>query len=714
MPEIIFKADQGAGVRKIIRIMQGDTRSHVIRFVVPRYDSGVDLAPLVWYIKFVDAEGVSDIALPSAMYEVTADDIRVRWTVNGISTDAAGNTKFQLHGVGNDAEDHVISWTSGAGEIEVTENIGFEVSDEDEEELTALDELIVFVQGELNGVIAAGNNAAAAATAANSAAARAEAAAEGAVDATAAAIRANEAAEAAENAAANANNVMDVKANALAATAEGNPVQIHPDGGSLLKPVLAFDPVQPGSGDPYPAGGGKNLLENTATTQTVNGVTFTVNADGSITVSGTATADAYLDIGAADLEPGSYILNGCPANGHGGFIYGSYTTGSAYYDYGSGVTISNDTKQRFSVGMKVNNGSNVPNITFYPMIRLVSIADATYQPYSNIRPITGRTGTVLGRAGKNLLPKLEPHSGSLNGLSYIIADDGTVTVSGTTTANVNIPIHGTYASVENVFPGLRSKELFALNVTVRITNPETGANRYTGGAITLADDEFISYVYMTWPSGSTYSGQKYYPSITLGHAAPAFEPYQGDTFTLDFGQTVYGGTLDWIKGELITPDNRARAFDGTEGWNKASAANTFYLDYYNSGGNAGSPHLMEAISSHYKTAASTALGSEDMTYYPLSYTGAIYRHAFTDSRFSTVAEWKAYLSEQAAAGTPVQAIEKLPTPTTAQLAPQQITAQAGMNTVYSDADGMTVHYNKSLNAAFEELKNAILAMGGNV
>ena len=41
---------------------------------------------------------------------------------------------------------------------------------------------------------------------------------------------------------------------------------------------------------------GKNLLKNNATTQTVNGVTFIVNEDGSIVANGTATADSTLII----------------------------------------------------------------------------------------------------------------------------------------------------------------------------------------------------------------------------------------------------------------------------------------------------------------------------------------------------------------------------------------------------------------------------------
>lgn len=196
LPEIIFKADQGAGVRKIIRIMQGDTRSHVIRFVVPRYESGVDLAPLVWYIRFVDAAGKADIALPSELYEVTAEDLRIRWTVRGISTNIVGSTRFQLYGAARDAEGNPVSWKSGVGEIEVTENMGFDVTEDQEQELSQLDELILYSKQELNS--------------------------------------------------------LSNKANAIVATAEGVTVEIYPDEGSILKPVVTFGPVITGNAAPTP------------------------------------------------------------------------------------------------------------------------------------------------------------------------------------------------------------------------------------------------------------------------------------------------------------------------------------------------------------------------------------------------------------------------------------------------------------------------------
>ena len=60
---------------------------------------------------------------------------------------------------------------------------------------------------------------------------------------------------------------------------------------------------------------GKNLLKITATTKTINGVTFTVNDDGSVTVNGTATANASFALTPSDAKSlvwnfGRVVLSG--------------------------------------------------------------------------------------------------------------------------------------------------------------------------------------------------------------------------------------------------------------------------------------------------------------------------------------------------------------------------------------------------------------------
>lgn len=59
---------------------------------------------------------------------------------------------------------------------------------------------------------------------------------------------------------------------------------------------------------------GKNLLNATLQTTTVNGVTCTANGDGTYTLNGTATTITTFDI-AQDVSCSSFRLVGCPVGG---------------------------------------------------------------------------------------------------------------------------------------------------------------------------------------------------------------------------------------------------------------------------------------------------------------------------------------------------------------------------------------------------------------
>jgi len=138
--------------------------------------------------------------------------------------------------------------------------------------------------------------------------------------------------------------------------------------------------------------GAKNLLPFPYYTisKTERGITWTVNSDGSISASGTATADSYFRL-TQDSDLSIYnntILSGCPANGGMWSKWALYLTGNkdgqsiTKLDEGSGVLIE-DIPSGYSGGLyaKVVNGQTV-NFTFKPMIRLASIQDDTYEPYS--------------------------------------------------------------------------------------------------------------------------------------------------------------------------------------------------------------------------------------------------------------------------------------------------------------------------------------------
>ena len=129
---------------------------------------------------------------------------------------------------------------------------------------------------------------------------------------------------------------------------------------------------------------GKNFLKNTASTTVVNGVTFTVNDDGSISVKGTATANADFILKGSTNKNGSIIFNGgtrlvgCPSGGSSStyFLRASDNVDYAYTDFGQGVNIATDVRQ---VYIRVLSGVTV-NTTFKPMVTIDS--DATYDDYA--------------------------------------------------------------------------------------------------------------------------------------------------------------------------------------------------------------------------------------------------------------------------------------------------------------------------------------------
>lgn len=141
----------------------------------------------------------------------------------------------------------------------------------------------------------------------------------------------------------------------------------------------------------------KNLLKNNAVTQTVSGVTFTINDDKSITVNGTATAQISFRInGKVGLGIGNYILTGCPSGGSNNTFYLTAYASSEWLsapDFGSGCRIENKTVTH--VVISIASGYTANNLKFYPMLRDADIMDDTYEEY--IEDINTRLNNLLAR-----------------------------------------------------------------------------------------------------------------------------------------------------------------------------------------------------------------------------------------------------------------------------------------------------------------------------
>lgn len=138
---------------------------------------------------------------------------------------------------------------------------------------------------------------------------------------------------------------------------------------------------------------GKNLLKNTATTQTVSGVTFTVNDDKSITANGTATGEIYISVGDFKPKPNkAYIFtsNSKTLSNSEYWRAFSYIANIDGVDTWRSDSPNNNYSYEFTPltdttifnTIYIESGMTVNNLKFYPMIRPAEIADDTYEPYT--------------------------------------------------------------------------------------------------------------------------------------------------------------------------------------------------------------------------------------------------------------------------------------------------------------------------------------------
>ena len=118
----------------------------------------------------------------------------------------------------------------------------------------------------------------------------------------------------------------------------------------------------------------KNLLDLSSFTTTVmNGVTFTNNGDGTITVNGLASAVAYVYICLKKYGTGTFTLSGCPSNGSDSTykqLLMRYSDYNGVDDFGNGATRTFENNIVYGVRIRIASGYNADNIIFKPMLEI--------------------------------------------------------------------------------------------------------------------------------------------------------------------------------------------------------------------------------------------------------------------------------------------------------------------------------------------------------
>lgn len=162
---------------------------------------------------------------------------------------------------------------------------------------------------------------------------------------------------------------------------------------------------------------GKNLLKPTLQTTTQNGVTCTANGDGTYTLNGTATANAYFHVSAFTFNKGAnYRLIGCPKGGNIDTKYGLYIDQIWKKDNGQGVTFSANQTLEEKIIIVVVSGNSINNLVFKPML-----VDADTYPsvtYDDYEPYREQSVTLTG-VTLNAIPVSSGGNVTIDGQQYI-------------------------------------------------------------------------------------------------------------------------------------------------------------------------------------------------------------------------------------------------------------------------------------------------------
>ena len=478
---------------------------------------------------------------------------------------------------------------------------------------------------------------------------------------------------------------------------------------SLIAYITAVQDLH-GYNNPWPAGGGKNILPLTITNikalntsgiwnenvYTENGLTFTcsVNSDGDITaiaVSGTASANTFLNIVSSALssfltDGNVYAINGCPASGSNSTYELQVRIGSASYrdDYGTGTNLTFDASADSSsskVRIVIYSGTEMTDKVYYPMIRLATVTDDSFEPYSNICPITGWTGCNVTRCGKNLFDYSDY---TYKEGRYIKYSDGGVGSS----ANYNC--------VDSFIPctHLRGKK-----ISIQPTN---NTNSTPGMAFYTSDDastyiptsyKMKDYNGITVPDNANYfrfsfpaTDDKTDIQIEIGETATDFEEYQGEVYAFTFPDeagTVYGCTLDVLSG-VLTVDRAIINVADVETINSYGSGSAKYY-YFNVSDVKKAPSTSATpnmISNQYAAITpAQATGSGD--YKGISAGVNVSQIFIKDINIADVTALKAQ---------GITIVYDLAEPVTYQLSAQEVTALIGQNNIFADTGKVSVQY----------------------
>jgi len=321
-----------------------------------------------------------------------------------------------------------------------------------------------------------------------------------------------------------------------------------PGASSFNSIISDIVPVQDLNGydHPWPAGGGKNILDPNIkfTAGTYYGTTLTTSDGYTVTRSGQATGTGNIQTNHIALA-NAIILPAGTYTSTGPIFSLCKTDGSWLVNKSAGTWTVSESFYVESCYFTCTTG-NTYSGTYFITLASGSTACSSWLPYSNLCPISGWTGANIYRTGKNLLSDGTTHK---SGNSYFV---------GASSAS-EYPFFlkaGTYTASNEGTASYMYWQLKGTSINNVIHNGLT-----TVGTFTLLQDGWYRFWYYSTDADPSFTNSQ----LELGSPATAYEAYDGTTVTKDWTSTagtVYGGSFNLTTGKL-TDDSVKITLDST-------------------------------------------------------------------------------------------------------------------------------------------------------
>lgn len=421
---------------------------------------------------------------------------------------------------------------------------------------------------------------------------------------------------------------------------------------------------------PYPYSDGMS--------KTINGVTFTVSSDGSVTANGTATGAATfvltVSITSVIEKNKDYYLSGCPAGGSTSTYYLRFDGTGVDTGTGTLINITDDTQR--NCYLSISAGYTANNLIFRPMLN----AGTTAKPYSKwFAGLKNASFEKIVSTGRNLIDlsgvSLEK---TVNGVTFTKISDGLYRVTGmiadpsqgaSPTVNINqgkvypAGVYSTarytvdgkdiefFVSAHSAKTGAPIRNIDGANININEDFVIRSAGIYVNRAITGAIDLTVSTI------------------LNFGSSALPYEPYISDTLSAETPIELAEYDVAYPEKNETKRQSKTLTFDGTEVWGIYTPATpeegfTIFQFSLSSAGAPGVPPTSDGaaqvICNYYpwhaygyvRDGTSQSTNSEGTTWF------------VKQNEYSTVEEWKAHLAALHAAGNPLTVTYKTAEATT--------------------------------------------------